>query len=272
MKAITNKESPKVLFLMMDFEDEPWSSLFEKGCKETWIREANAKVLRYRGRKTIRSVSKKLNKLQISRFGLKLWPKSHIAYEISKKYSKLVTETDSIIMVDVPDNWWRHGQKFLIALRYCIENFDFEYLIKCNATLYVNTRQLTDFLILEKPMYAGPIEKKKTFASGWGTVLHRDICKMLINSDHKFFAKFFDDEALGLTLGKSGIHVTSMPLLWIKSLDDLRCSDPSLLARYPFIRTKGYDVLGSRIDAQIMIQLHEALKYDQKTKRVRTRR
>lgn len=254
---------PKILFLVLDFNGEPWSSIFDNGCKVTWIPEVNEPALRYRGRNSGGYLKKKLNRLQISRLGITLWRESHVSHQLARRKLKSAVEKDSIIYLDLPDTWWRHGQKFLSALKYCYDNFEFDYLIRINSTVYVNYERLIGFLLANRPRYAGPLEKGKQFASGWGIILHRDMCKVLLNSDYLAFARFFDDEAIGHTLRQSGIQATGIEYIWAQSLGDVESINDQELGRYPFIRTKSYNIYGGRNDARIMNRVHQKLKYSQ---------
>lgn len=250
----------RILFLVLDYPSHYYKQLFALGPKSSWLNDAHVSFIRYTGKIYNEFIFRAINRLEASTYGIairKIVVKSPTTSGIKKR---IINVEQDMIKIDVWDTWWNHTEKTRLAIKYCVENLEFDYIVRVNSSAYVNFEALEDFLLRSKPKYGGPKEKGKPFTSGWGIILNKEVASVLAEEQSWQTTAIYDDEAIGLVLKSKGILPSYTPHLWLKSIESLDQLSSEELKRYPLIRTKSYDSNGNRIDFEIMSTLHSKLK------------
>jgi len=197
------------------------------------------------------------NKILVSRYVQKYWR----FFQIKARSTQIsCTEIDSIIELDIPETWPNITLKTLAAIRYVHTHHAYDFLIRANASCYVNLYALKNHLesLNGKFVYAGPKAINKEFISGWGIVFNDKTVETLLNNEDTEYLELFDDEAIGRMLKVSGIEPMPIPYLEISTLKELNEKTREELATFPFIRVKASEN-GKRIDDVLMCRIHEIL-------------
>jgi hypothetical protein len=130
--------------------------------------------------------------------------------EDGKNWKKLVTET--------PEDWALIGLKTILALKFLLENYEFDYLFRTNTTSYVDTSKLLEHLEHQPKsnLYSGVVGSAfgdLEFASGAGILLSRDVVQRICDNENKWKHGFIDDLALGEVVSNlKHPEVTLVPL------------------------------------------------------------
>jgi hypothetical protein len=166
-----------------------------------------------------------------------------------------VDEYENLLQVNCPERWSSISIKSLVVFNYCLEKFDFDFLIRGNATSYFNIDKLRNYLEGCEADYLGPIQKNKTFATGWAIGMSRKALAYLVREFTFRNLKFFDDEAFGQVL-MPRFGCRQMPYVEISNLQELETFSMDALRKLPAIRTKSL-VNGTRLDSMIQQKLFQ---------------
>ena len=251
-----------VLFLGSSFG--PWSKLYQKGALETWCDKHNAITSWsiYQGKNPkLKCINLTLNRLLTSRFLRKHWG----AFQKNKDFSTIEYEiSTNRIQVKILEIWSNIAVKTMVALNVVLTNFEFDYLIRANASCYVNRRALEEFIqnFDGDFTYGGPTLEGKEFVSGWAIVISPKAIQTILKEGKCTYSDLYDDEAIGLSLKDAGIAPVSIPYFEIQSLQNLELVPLKFLESIPFIRVKS-SVDGNRTDDLIMQRLHQRLSENQ---------
>ena len=251
-----------VLFLGNSFG--PWSKLYQKGALETWCDTSNGITswAIYQGKKPkIRCINLVLNRLLTSRFLRNHWRTFQKNKEIRAIEYEISTNRIEVNLLEV---WSNIAIKTMVAFRIVLKSFEFDYLIRANASCYVNKQALENFIKnfdgdLE---YGGPTLEGKQFVSGWAIVISPKAVRTILKEAKYVYSDLYDDEAIGRSLNDAGIVPVSIPHFEIQSLQSLDLAPISFLESIPFIRVKS-SVDGQRTDDLIMRRLHQRLSENQ---------
>lgn len=247
--------------LLLDNSTGPWHQMYQKGAMKTWGSGVNRDLVTnlYMGQKPkVKGLNATYNRILISRHTQKFW-----RYLQTRTNSRLIQcrETTGIIQVGVPETWPNITLKTMAAIRYVDTHFNFDFLIRGNASCYVNVSTLMPYLESQEGpyLYAGPKAPNKAFISGWGIVLNKKAVEMLLGSENPTYLNLFDDEAIGQMLKSVGIEPISIPYLEITSAQELDTKTKSELQSFPFIRVKATQK-GKRVDDVLMGKIHEIVQ------------
>jgi hypothetical protein len=250
----------KMLVLCLDNSFGPWHEMYQEGILKTWCSPSNSQIicLRFMGRDSRLPILNRIgNRLLVSRSLSKHWNLFQ-----SKKDLKAVnvSEVDGVIRVDLPELWSNITLKTLAAMKFALENYEFDFLLRANSTCYLDLHSLEDYLS-KKPQntfYAGPIANGKEFVSGWGILLSRESVEVLVTSYSRADQLYFDDEAIGRVLERGDIAPQKLPFIEISSNQDLKQISNEDLLKTPFFRMK-FTQDGKRQDDVLMRALHNRL-------------
>jgi hypothetical protein len=161
----------KILIAVLATDKEPWDKLI-KTIQQTWgsISIDNIKIIYYYGNPN------KTNDLPI--------------IEGNNLYSKYEETFENI------------GLKTIDMFKYAYENYEFDFLLRTNASSYINQEALINYLTNKIPKnyaggFIGKIPNKFNFLSGSGYVLSRDLVNFIIKNSEKWDHSLIDDVALG---------------------------------------------------------------------------
>lgn len=241
---------------MLDSKSGPWSELFSTGAEDTWTRDLTEEDLFIRYVSTGRNYISKLlpNRILNSRFNPAVWPILE-ANNFSRRSNFEASMKDGIMHVDTPERWSSISIKTLVALDFCLENFDFDFLVRGNATSFFNVEVLRKYLKISGANYLGPVHKNKPFASGWAIGMSRRATTYLVQNFNFSALRYFDDEAFGKVLTPI-FGCDELPYMEISSLQDLRSYSGEILCSVPAIRTKSL-VDGHRMDSVIQKNIYK---------------
>lgn len=102
------------------------------------------------------------------------------------------------------------GKKTVDMFEYCLENFEFDYICRPNASSYVVQNELVKYLE-NKPRenYASSIighcSHIERFLSGVGYILSKNVVKKIVDNKKSWNHNFIDDIAISLLL--NDLHV-----------------------------------------------------------------
>ena len=245
----------KLFFLMLDNETGPWNKLYLEGAESTWTNQLMPEqeiYIRYKGKVWNGLPFKFFNRLINSKLRKKIW--SLRAKFISPKIElDYVEKKENCIEVNLLDLWWNIGWKTLLALKYIHSNFEYDYIVRGNASVYYDLKNLREFLQLNNPSYCGPIEKNKEFVSGWSIILSRRAVEILLSNSDQLILQEFDDEAIGGILRKAGIFPEEIPFMVINSLE---AAQNYAERKIPVLRLKYY-INTNRRDYELMKIIYE---------------
>lgn len=246
--------------LFLDNSTGPWHKMYQNGVLKTWCTPSHQGPIAnlYLGKKPKNlAINACVNKILVSRHLQKYWR----FFQVKTCSTQIgCTEIDSIIELDIRETWPNITLKTLAAIRYVHTHHAYDFLIRANASCYVNLNALKNHLesLNGKFLYAGPKAINKDFISGWGIVLNHKTVETLLNNEGAKFLELFDDEAIGRMLKVSGIDPMPIPHLEISTLKELNEKTREELATFPFIRVKASHC-GKRIDDVLMCRIHEIL-------------
>ena len=153
----------------------------------------------------------------------KTWGSSHsdnfkiIFYE-SGEDEKLVEDT---LFVKTDTSTKNLGLKLLLALDWCTNNVEYDFIFRTNTSSFVNTMELENFILanlIEKEyVYCGiPLirdykdsDKKINFLSGAGIILNKKTVQLILKNKEQWDHSEWEDVSLGKLLGENNIPFTS---------------------------------------------------------------
>jgi len=109
------------------------------------------------------------------------------------------------------EGFYNLGYKVIDALEYILDNFEFDYIFKMNCSSYLNKRMLKD-LLTDKPsfgFYSGVIgiHDSIPFVSGSGSMLSRDVVKIIVDNKEDWDHSYIEDVSIGKLLTEIGIDI-----------------------------------------------------------------
>jgi len=250
----------RILVLFLNSSFGSWDKLYHEGSLKTWCKNSNyfSQYFLYSAKTPkFTSINVFLNKLFNSKHGVRIWKYLNKRL-IDLPVDNIVTNDSNRLIVNCRELWFNITKKTLSALSYVDKNYDYDYLIRCNATCYVNEKALISFLekIPNQVLYAGP--RNKQFAAGWGIVMSRAAVKILLNKKKVSDYSLFDDEAIGLIFQREGIELQEIPYVQVSSIEELNQLESEKVKNIPLFRLKSEDSDG-RSDHKLMKLLFEKL-------------
>lgn len=250
----------KLLFLMLDSKRGPWEKLYENGAEKTWARMISPedRFIRYRGmRNSFFEVHNSIGRIGNNKYNQVIWP----LMERRNLYLRDILETKydgKVLDIGITDRWSSISIKSLVAMEFCFNNFEFDYLVRGNASVFYNLAILREFLEKFTPEYTGPVEKNKPFVTGWSMIISRSMVSKVLTEFSWKDLRYFDDEAFGRILSRFA-RPLPMPFLVIKTIEDLAKKSAMEIKNFPAIRAKILDKNGRADDLAHRI-LSEKLK------------
>lgn len=250
-----------MLVLFLDNSFGPWHEMYQRGAFKTWCNPSNSDII---CRSFMGQDSKWpfLNRIA-NRFLVSSWLSNYWNLFQSRKDLKKVpvSELDGVIRVDLPELWCNITLKTIAAIKFALDNYEFDFLLRANSTCYLDLDSLEHHLSKKSDdvLYAGPIAKGKEFVSGWGILLNRKAVHMLTTNYSLSDQKYFDDEAIGIILQRLKIMPHEIPFLEFFSEQDLNQMSSEEILKTPFFRIK-FTQNGNRTDDILMGALHRRVR------------
>lgn len=160
----------KVLILVLSCEDNPYDKLMQASL-ETWDRKV------VEGTETIFYCGKSKEK-----------------------------RTDKVIYLNTKDSFKTMGQKTLEAFEWALNNKQFDYLARPNASCYVRKQKLVDYVqnLPADNLYLGlKVESCYGIDYMWGGgqyILSRDVVQLIVDNKHKWSNDYTEDVSISALL------------------------------------------------------------------------
>lgn len=199
-------------FLMLDNSFGPWTQYYTEGVEKTWATNIKKQdfYFRYVGKTPkFEFINRSLNKFLNSRYKSIGWKINLVKHQPLVVHAQFIDT--SRVQVDVRELWPNITVKTISAINFAIKNFDFDFIIRGNSSLYVDTNNLQQFLEARANTldYAGPVVGSKKFVSGWCIILSRRAAQILVENFEKEDTLLFDDEAIGVILRRNGVEISA---------------------------------------------------------------
>lgn len=172
-----------------------------------------------------------------------------------------VTHQENRVISGVPETYINTNAKTVAGLRYMLQHFSFDYLLRTNTSTYVNLRLLTEFVkgLPQEGYYGGPVGMADgiEYASGTGMLFSRDIVR-LIACDPKWEFGVIDDVAVGRCMKRNGISLHPLGRVDILNETDIQTLNRDELRSTFLVRCKGNQ--GRDHDINVMHLVHAAYR------------
>jgi hypothetical protein len=258
----------KIAFVVIASKEEPWHSIQKMGQEKTWIT-------------TLSDQEQVVFTYSDGNLG-KSWinPSNHREICFDRKSRREHCISDPVV-VDRHYLTCKSVQGYgslvstsLTAMKYLMDSFNPDFVVRTNVSAYWNLERLRDFLscVQPKEYYAGSPQKlfrgikgkfsNVQYASGAGIILSRDLVHHLINSLDRISLKYIDDIALGMEMNRISVPLTPINRVDIHSPSDIPVIDPSYLKNNFYFRCKSYVSESNpydRLDAEVMRLLHQGM-------------
>jgi hypothetical protein len=105
----------------------------------------------------------------------------------------------------IPDT---RGEKFILALEYCLNNFEFDYIQRISNTTYVDVEKMQLYLnqLPRVKIYNGArnlYNNQYAFVSGHDVIMSRDVVELLVNCKDQYLESQYPED---LAAGKILMH------------------------------------------------------------------
>ena len=269
-------EKIKLLTLILSYDEGHHKEIQTKGQDATFITEAiqASKVFRYVGRSFKLPTKYKVifvirrwqyalldySKYPFIGFLLRLFVNSRFADQATRSIPKFsgassnkecievknVNEPVPKLITESPEDWSLIGLKTILAFKYLLDNYEFDYLFRTNTSSYLDVPNLLDYLEKKprKNIYAGVIGTtfgKTRFASGAGILLSRDIVQRISDNSDLWKHGLVDDVAIAdlvATFQDPSVNVSELPRLDFASLEEAKSTDAEIIRENFHFRCK----------------------------------
>ena len=147
---------------------------------------------------------------------------------------KTARQAGKRVKISIPSLYCLQTIRTQALLRYSVENFEFDYLLRISSTCFVDIPQLKQMLEGRgfRPTYAGNLYKKRgiEFVGGAGILMSRDVVEDLTKYGSRLRLDTYEDIAIGALVRKLGSVVPeSMPRVDVRESKSggLRSQDAS---------------------------------------------
>lgn len=147
-----------------------------------------------------------------SYFQKKTWLKNFDSYYFFYKFDSQTRINNNTLYLEGKEEYKNIGLKTIKAFEYCIENFEFDYILRTNGSSYIDKISLDKYLE-NKPknkFYSGYVGRSSAFpdidlVSGASILLSRDLIKNIVNAYDKLDFNLPDDIMLSYYFNDIGV-------------------------------------------------------------------
>jgi hypothetical protein len=131
-----------------------------------------------------------------------------------------------VATLPIPDPITLAGLRTVETLRFALENFDFDFLLRITSSCLVNPRGLDNFLNTLAPhrLAAGQVRRfgMTKFLSGAAWLLSRDLVEVIVQNEEKYRLDVWEDVGMGALIGSlGGALFQDLPRVDIASVKDV---------------------------------------------------
>jgi hypothetical protein len=200
-----------VLVLVLAKDETPWTEIELQGQETTWktIKDPSIEVLRYVGLESRLPLRMKISeyywKLSNNPFLAGRTRRKALLPDLFNRYlngiETPVEVSEKTLRVQIQDRYYLIGVKTIAAFKYCLEEYQFDFLYRTNISSYIDLNGLAEFskTLPDGDLYAGPMAKHNeiSFASGSGYLLSSSLLQKIVDKSEKWNHLEIDDVALG---------------------------------------------------------------------------
>lgn len=123
------------------------------------------------------------------------------------------SNTEKIIYMPVENGLFDMGKKSLLAYEWALQNKEFDYIARVNASCYVDKKNLIKFVehLPETNVFAGvETDSQNGFAYAWGGcqyIISKDVLEGIVKNKHLWNHQYMEDESISLVVKEMGITV-----------------------------------------------------------------
>jgi hypothetical protein len=259
------KNSHLIIIVLTNRKD-PWARIHREGAEATWIFDSkvSAKILKYIGRLPTKSEQVRESITGRLRHG-KLVNVQRGFDRLFSGLFRLSLNPDFVsgntIVQPYPELHSTIGLRTLSAFNTVLNDLDWQYLWRANASNYVNTEALLLFLRDASPeKFAGGVinfYQGEPYLSGAGYCLSRDVVQRIVERPELWDHSVLDDVSLGRVLNQIDVALTEIPRLTFTERSQVHAVKIDTLKKTPSFRCNG--VNDRQKDIEIMNSLHERL-------------
>jgi hypothetical protein len=136
------------------------------------------------------------------------------------------------VRVCFPNSYFLAPYRTVLGLKYALENYEFDYLVRTISTSYVRLNRMVQTLadLPRRRVYAGPVLDLAgvSFVSGGAMVLSRDVVQGIVDNWQLLRLDVFDDVGLGRLVSECDLG-DALPLGQV----EVRFSNQSLESKPP---------------------------------------
>lgn len=261
------EEKIKLLTLILSYDEGHHKAIQTQGQDATFIKEAiqASKVFRYVGRSFKLPIKYKII------FAIRRWQYALLDYSNNRfiavllrlivnsrfadreirsipKFSgaspnqectevKNENEPVTKLITESPEDWSLIGLKTILAFKYLLENYEFDYIFRTNTSSYLDVSTLLDYLAKKprKSMYAGVIGTvfgNTRFASGAGILLSRDLVQRISDNSGLWKHGLVDDVAIAELISSfqdPSVILSELPRLDFASLEEAKSTNVDII-------------------------------------------
>jgi hypothetical protein len=249
------------MILVLSVDREPWRTIEVQGQRATWAASTNEDLpifwLHGRTRGVMRFLVRTGGKA-IQLIGSERMLARYRVLAGSWAAGRPVSQEGDRVVTGVPETLLNTNPKTIAGLRYMLDNYDFDYLLRTNTSTYLNRQLLADFVreLPETRYYGGFISESDgdRYASGTCTLLSRDAVE-IINADPQWEYNIVDDMAMGRSMKRSGIALQPFDRINLLTSEHLDSLDADTLRSVFVVRCKG--IHNREHDVVAMHRVHE---------------
>ena len=192
----------KIVILNQSTLDDSYSEV-DKACKNTWgsLHRDGLLILHYYGMYD--------NQFQVtSKFKV---PNEEDKYIVDDNINLVLNTYDSTYP---KEHQYYHinndsrGEKLILSLEYCLDNLEFDFLLRTTCTSYVDIDKLLSYVdrLPDKKVYNGArnmYNYKIYFTSGYCSLMSRDVVEKVVENQDLFFSYGMPED---LSVGRLIIH------------------------------------------------------------------
>jgi hypothetical protein len=129
----------------------------------------------------------------------------------SQKDNPIKHSTDKVLYFNVGNSLFDMGYKNLAMFEWALQNKEFDYVARVNASCYVNKKSLIEYIqdLPNENVFAGTealsVHGYNYMWGGTQYLLSKDVIQKIVDNGSKWDHKYMEDESLSLLLREIGV-------------------------------------------------------------------
>jgi hypothetical protein len=130
-----------------------------------------------------------------------------------------IREEKGDLVCESAGGWAELLPNTLSALKFLLDNYNFDYIIRTNLSTYWNKEPLLNLIRRQEsaPIFTGPIVEanEKKFVAGYAMVFSKETIRRLIDNPELINFSLIDDVAISASLANQSIYPTHIEIPWV---------------------------------------------------------